>query len=166
MMKLFTLLFSSLLGLLVAAQNDDNTQKQVTILAGGQGYAYHGCYTETTDLFVNTTSRRALDGGSNSVQPDIMTVEKCWEFCGKGSYKYAGLEYSRECWCSQTLSTLSTKVSDKECDLPCDGNSTQSCGGSLKLTLYITSAAASLAGDLSLLVTFGAVGMMVFDSVF
>lgn len=94
-MKLFTLLFSSLLGLLVAAQNDDNTQKQVTILAGGQGYAYHGCYTETTDLFVNTTSRRALDGGSNSVQPDIMTVEKCWEFCGKGSYKYAGLEYSR-----------------------------------------------------------------------
>ncbi|KAK0673252.1 WSC domain-containing protein [Cercophora samala] len=162
-MKLLITLLLSVLGGLVAAQAQ---KEEVAILPGGQGYTYHGCYTETTNI-ANTTSRRALDGGSNSVQPDLMTVEKCWDFCAKGTYKFAGLEYSRECWCSQTLSTLANKLADKECDLPCDGNTTQSCGGSLKLTVYITSAAAAanLASSFSLFITLGLISVLVSGSV-
>ncbi|KAK4176316.1 WSC domain-containing protein [Triangularia setosa] len=170
-MKFLILLLLSVLGLVAAQQSDNNNnntdKKAVAIHPGGQGYTYHGCFTETTNI-ANTTGRRALDGGINDVRPDTMTVEKCWEFCGRGgsSYKFAGLEYSRECWCSQSLSGLSSKVADSECDLPCDGNSTQACGGSLKLTVYIAGAAAHLAGRSSLLASLAVVVIMVFGSVF
>ncbi|KAK0729160.1 WSC domain-containing protein [Apiosordaria backusii] len=175
-MKLLILLLLSILGLVVTAQDTTTTtttnkqQNGLVIQTGAQGYTYHGCYTETTNI-ANTTGKRALDGGINSVQPDNMTVQKCWEFCGgKGSsgqtYKFAGLEYARECWCAQSLSGLSSKVADSECDLPCDGNSTQACGGNLKLTVYIASAAANLAARFSFVASLGVIGVMVFGSVF
>ena len=41
----------------------------------------------------------------------------------------------RECWCAQSLSSLSVKLADSACNLPCEGNTTQACGGSLKLTV-------------------------------
>lgn len=47
------------------------------------------------------------------------------------------LTQHRECWCAQTLSSLSEKVPDSECNLPCEGNTTQACGGNLKLTVSI-----------------------------
>ncbi|KAK4205305.1 WSC domain-containing protein, partial [Triangularia verruculosa] len=138
-----------------------NPKNPIVIHAGTHGYLYHGCYTETTNI-ANSTNKRALDGGTNTVLPDTMTVEKCLGFCNK--YKFAGLEYSRECWCAQGLSGLSSKVDDKECDTPCDGNSTQACGGALRLTVYITSAAAL--EKVPLLLSLGVVGVTVLGSVF
>lgn len=41
----------------------------------------------------------------------------------------------RECWCAQSLSSMSEKFPDSACNLPCEGNTTQACGGSLKLTV-------------------------------
>lgn len=41
----------------------------------------------------------------------------------------------RECWCAQQLLSISPKLDDKECNLPCDGDQTQICGGALKLTV-------------------------------
>ncbi|KAK4111834.1 WSC-domain-containing protein [Canariomyces notabilis] len=117
----------------------------------GSGYTYHGCYNETTGL-PGTSGSRALYGGTNAVRPGQMTVEGCWEICRTGAgdsnggtsgkFKYAGLEYARECWCAQSLSSLSAKLPDSECNLPCEGNTTQACGGMLKLTVYIASSAA------------------------
>ncbi|KAK3984154.1 hypothetical protein QBC44DRAFT_253537, partial [Cladorrhinum sp. PSN332] len=61
-------------------------------------YSYLGCYNETTNL-PNTSGERALYGGINLVAPDVLTVEKCWDFCATNNtaieYKYAGLEYAR-----------------------------------------------------------------------
>lgn len=85
-----------------------------------------------------------------------MTVPLCLEFCASNGtqYQYAGLEWSRyvpisnqrtaslihwigrECWCSPYLSSLSTKLDDDECKNPCEGNSSQVCGGPLKLSVY------------------------------
>ncbi|KAL1884282.1 hypothetical protein VTK73DRAFT_3266 [Phialemonium thermophilum] len=109
-------------------------------------YAYLGCYNETTGI-ADSSGARALDGGINEVLPGNMTVRDCLTFCGDGStqYKYAGLEYSRECWCAQRLSDLSTKFPDNVCNLGCDGNQTQACGGNLKLTIYMLSAAPPVA---------------------
>lgn len=45
--------------------------------------------------------------------------------------------FDRECWCAQSLSSLSKKVDDSECNLPCEGNKNQVCGGNLKLTVSI-----------------------------
>lgn len=57
--------------------------------------------------------------------------------------QYAGLEYSRECWCAPYLNTLSEPLDASACDYACEGNTTERCGGSLALSLYnLTDAAA------------------------
>jgi len=43
---------------------------------------------------------------------------------------------NRECWCAPYLSSLSTEVPVEECNLACAGNSSEMCGGALRLSLY------------------------------
>ncbi|EAA34781.3 WSC-domain-containing protein [Neurospora crassa] len=113
-----------------------------TIAAGTDGYKYIGCYNETTAGLSGTggSGTRALYGGINEVLPGVMTVEKCLGFCKGGlekkGYRFAGLEYSRECWCASQLFSLSSKVADAECNLSCDGDASQVCGGSLRISVY------------------------------
>ncbi|KAL2123238.1 hypothetical protein VTJ04DRAFT_3693 [Mycothermus thermophilus] len=126
-------------------------QPQLTIFNDpSTGYVYHGCWNETTGI-PNTTQQRALYGGKVEIKPDEMTVQRCLEFCSTGAadaqggssgkYKYAGLEYARECWCGTTLNGLSVQLKDEDCDLPCEGDQTQRCGGSWKLTVYVLNSA-------------------------
>ncbi|GAB1310911.1 WSC domain-containing protein [Madurella fahalii] len=146
------LLLPFLLPAQALAQSATDTPPVAIYHSPGSGYIYHGCYNETTDL-PGTAGNRALYGGTNLVEPDGMTVERCWEFCRtgagdssggrSGTFRYAGLEYARECWCAQSLSSLSEKLPDSACDLPCEGNTTQVCGGNMKLTVYVTGAAAA-----------------------
>ncbi|KAL2127249.1 hypothetical protein VTI74DRAFT_11048 [Chaetomium olivicolor] len=141
----------------------------LTIFTPRSGYTYQGCYNETTGL-PNTTGARALGGGTNLVRPGNMTVEMCLDFCktgagdasgGKtGSFKYAGLEYARECWCAQTLSSMSDKFPDSACNLPCEGNTTQACGGNLKITVYMAGAAAARVTWTAGLVAVGAISLV------
>ncbi|KAI1828473.1 WSC domain-containing protein [Xylaria intraflava] len=102
-------------------------------------YTYAGCWNETTDL-PGTTGLRALDG-INKVLLGTMTVQKCLDFCAHsdgahGAHRLAGLEYSRECWCADKLNSLSVRLTDDSCDMPCDGANTTACGGALRLSLY------------------------------
>ena len=105
----------------------------------GSKYTYLGCYNETTSV-QGAGGVRALDGGQNEVKEGEMTVPLCLAFCSSGStqYAYAGLEFSRECWCAQHISGASAKLDDGECDTACDGNRTTVCGGSLKLSVSYT----------------------------
>ena len=41
-----------------------------------------------------------------------------------------------ECYCAPSLSAVSAKLPDSSCDLACEGNSSQVCGGSLALSVY------------------------------
>jgi hypothetical protein len=83
----------------------ETSQQQVAVhTSPSSGYAYYGCYNETTDL-PDTAGVRALNGGTSLVRAGAMTADMCWEFCrtgagdssgGKGgSFKFAGLEYAR-----------------------------------------------------------------------
>ncbi|CAL8579095.1 hypothetical protein XPA_004854 [Xanthoria parietina] len=102
------------------------------VVPGTSTHTYLGCYNETTGD-ASTGNRRALaDGTMNAT--DTMTVQRCLKFCGDKSY--AGLEYGRECWCALSLNPLSQKLPDSQCNLGCKGNATQTCGGSLTLTMY------------------------------
>ncbi|ATY58354.1 Carbohydrate-binding WSC [Cordyceps militaris CM01] len=105
-------------------------------------YAYYGCYNETT-LAEGSAGTRALAGGSSLVQPDNMTVPACLRFCHDGDtkYRYAGVEWSRECWCAQNIAGIAQKLDDAECNFACAGNKTQACGGHLKLNVYRMSGA-------------------------
>ncbi|KAB5536524.1 WSC domain-containing protein [Coniochaeta sp. 2T2.1] len=110
-------------------------------------YVYLGCYNETTSV-EGTGGARALDGGINEVKDGAMTVDMCLSFCGGGGsstqYRYAGLEFSRECWCAQHISGASARLDDGECDTTCDGNGTTVCGGSLKISVYEVSSSAAI----------------------
>ncbi|EWG37597.1 hypothetical protein FVEG_14786 [Fusarium verticillioides 7600] len=100
-------------------------------------YKYHGCYNETMQI-QDSAQERALIGGSHLVMAGKMTVPICLEFCASNGtqYQYAGLEWSRECWCALYLSSLSVRLDDGECENSCEGNSSQVCGGTLKLSVY------------------------------
>ncbi|KAI0914709.1 WSC domain-containing protein [Ustulina deusta] len=105
-------------------------------------YTYIGCWNETFGL-PGTNGMRALDG-VDQVLPGDMTVERCLDFCARNTpthpFRLAGLEFSRECWCGDTLNALSVLLPDDACDTPCDGANTTACGGALRLTLYNSTA--------------------------
>ncbi|RYO81817.1 hypothetical protein DL766_010081 [Monosporascus sp. MC13-8B] len=110
----------------------------VTIFNSSDTYHYHGCWDETTEL-ANTTRLRALDGGIHMQLPETMTVPLCLDYCAKSTstrYQYAGLEYSRECWCANELNSLSVRLPDEQCNTTCDGDAAMACGGALKLSVY------------------------------
>ncbi|PTD13501.1 hypothetical protein FCULG_00003719 [Fusarium culmorum] len=122
----------------IASQDSSNTTaSNPTIYQGSYDYKYHGCYNETTQI-QDSAEDRALADGTHLVKAGKMTVPMCLDFCTSNGtqYKYAGLEWSRECWCSPYLSSLSAKLSDDDCENPCEGNSSQICGGPLRLSVY------------------------------
>ncbi|GKT41139.1 WSC domain-containing protein [Colletotrichum spaethianum] len=89
----------------------------------------HGCYTEGEGV-------RALP--ARMYANDSLTLEVCGAFC-QGT-KYFGTEYGRECWCGDEFGTGSIlAVNQKDCSFPCGGDSTQFCGGSNRLNVYMYS---------------------------
>ncbi|KAF9880027.1 hypothetical protein CkaCkLH20_02838 [Colletotrichum karsti] len=129
---LSTLLLLAFLSPLASAQ-------ALSIYKDSDKYKYQGCFNETNEI-ENTGKLRALSDGASKAFNGNMTVPMCLSFCSSGTdtdYKYAGVEYSRECWCSQKLSSLATKLDDAACDTPCDGNKEVACGGALKLGVYM-----------------------------
>ncbi|KAL6919863.1 hypothetical protein FSST1_003889 [Fusarium sambucinum] len=122
----------------VTSQDSSSTNTpQPRIYRGSDDYKYFGCYNETTQI-QDSAEDRALADGTHLVKAGKMTVPVCLEFCTSNGtqYKYAGLEWSRECWCSPYLSSLSAKLSDDDCENSCEGNSSQVCGGPLRLSVY------------------------------
>lgn len=149
-------LLAAALALLVATmpQGVVRADASLTIYDSSTMYRYGGCFNETTEIPGSSMTRAMQDGKMEELN-GTMTVESCLDFCGHNgtgtSYKFAGLEYSRECWCGVRLSALAVRLPDSECDTPCDGNKTVACGGSLKLSVYnLTSgsnAAARVGGE-------------------
>lgn len=94
-----------------------------------QSWKYIGCGNDTY--------------GANALPTKIadtkdMTVETCIKQCSGGGYKYAGLEYSSQCFCGNSLPQSATPMTDSigDCHMPCSGNSSETCGDSAKLSLY------------------------------
>ena len=69
-----------------------------------------------------------------------MTNAKCMAFCSNAGYKYAGTEWSRECWCANsyaaTRQPATTIASVHNCNFPCSGATNEFCGGDAWLSLY------------------------------
>lgn len=64
-----------------------------------------------------------------------MTIGWCLTQCRYMDMKFAGLQYSDECWCGLTYGYYG-KLQDEECNYPCAGNNTQICGGVGKNSIY------------------------------
>ncbi|KAK7923912.1 WSC domain-containing protein [Apiospora marii] len=127
--------------MMLALYSSTAVASDLAIFNGSSKYVYGGCFSETQGL--NGSTSRTLKDQSD-VKPDSMTVPMCLDFCDK--YKFAGLEWSRECWCGNEINLRSTKRNDSDCDMACPANKNMSCGGNLRLSIYnstVTSSASS-----------------------
>jgi hypothetical protein len=88
-------------------------------------FSYNSCFTEATD-------GRALT--AFALADNSVTLQTCAGNCTQ--YKYFGVEYSRECYCGNSLSAASVIATDGRCSMTCSGNSSEICGGPNGLTLY------------------------------
>lgn len=63
----------------------------------------------------------------------------CNYSCAFHGFIYAGLQFGQECWCGNTLDTAGgagAALPSSSCNVACDGDSTEICGGSWAITLY------------------------------
>jgi hypothetical protein len=94
-----------------------------------RGWYYEGCYTD------------GVNGRTLSIGTAIagaMTNAKCQDACRSSGYVLAGTEYSGECYCDNQIRSGGGLAPDGEvqCNMICNGNQTETCGGSNRLTLF------------------------------
>jgi hypothetical protein len=71
-------------------------------------YTYLHCHSDNTTI---RTLQSAYIGAAD------MTIENCAVYCT--GYTYFGVEYSQECYCSNTLTFGSYIATDGRCDMHC-----------------------------------------------
>lgn len=101
--------------------------KSPAIVPNVDNYYSQGCYTEGVN-------ERALAG--SAIAASNMTVATCINFCKGLGFKYAGNEYSTECYCGASIATTAAKVADSDCNMLCGGDAYAYCGGPGRLNMY------------------------------
>ncbi|THH32096.1 hypothetical protein EUX98_g2099 [Antrodiella citrinella] len=93
------------------------------------GWTNVGCIAEATNARALTSATYTDAVG--------MTLNTCAAFCGSKGFSYAGIEWSQECYCGNSLSNGATTntVPAEQCSNACAGNQYMTCGGPQRLTL-------------------------------
>ncbi|CAI6337783.1 unnamed protein product [Periconia digitata] len=117
-------------------QDPAHAPARPSVNPGVNGYRSLGCYTDdvgtrTLSIGVGTT------GGGQS-----LTVALCISACASGHYSYAGVEYSGQCFCGNVIAGTGAPADASTCDMVCNGNTTEYCGGANRLNLYTARAVA------------------------
>ncbi|KAF2192285.1 copper radical oxidase [Zopfia rhizophila CBS 207.26] len=88
-----------------------------------------GCYTD--NVGARTLTNRQFPAGD-------MTTELCLAACKSAGYVYAGTEYGGECYCGNSFANGGGPAPDGNagCNMACNGNSQEICGGPDRLTVY------------------------------
>jgi len=100
-----------------------------TDLTVSKKWEYAGCGTDSIVA-------RVLTGDHES--NDKMTVETCVDYCSSKGFSVAGLEYSRECYCGNSIGKTGAPVPGVmgNCMMKCVGDSGEYCGGYAAISLY------------------------------
>ena len=109
-----------------ASSSSQSAIPTVHIVPSSGTYNYHGCWTEPG-------GPRALSAAF--FPSNTLTIQGCVAACS--GYKYAGAEYSQECFCADTFTTGSVLAPDADCSMTCAGDQFQYCGGPNRLSVYI-----------------------------
>ncbi|KAL2165179.1 hypothetical protein VTH06DRAFT_475 [Thermothelomyces fergusii] len=96
-----------------------------------ESWEYQGCYTDVPGRTINGASY--ADGAN-------MTNAACTSYCASKGFRYAGTEFSVECFCGNILASGTEKLADSECNMPCSGDAGEPCGAGAKLSLFYSSA--------------------------
>ena len=65
-----------------------------------------------------------------------VTTTGCVSYCDSNGYSIAGTEYGGQCFCGNSLASSSQQLAASSCDMPCEGDASQICGGGLALSVY------------------------------
>ncbi|KAF7903668.1 uncharacterized protein EAF01_006717 [Botrytis porri] len=103
-----------------------------SVLPRADTWSYVGCYSDNVGARTLTTNVATPGGGA------ALTIQICQSTCQKLGYVLAGAEYSGECYCANNIFNGGGLASDGEtgCNMPCNGNASEICGGSARLSLY------------------------------
>lgn len=99
-----------------------------TVLQTLHLWTYRGCYDDDNN--------HRLLNSTGYYGPDNNTVSSCNDFCE--GYRFFGVEYSAQCFCSNSLDTTSETylASDANCNFACCADRTISCGGLGHISVY------------------------------
>ncbi|KAG8752026.1 hypothetical protein FRC14_007434 [Serendipita sp. 396] len=86
-----------------------------------------GCWTDS----VQSRALSTFMGGY-----DDLTPAKCQVLCEQAGFSLAGVEWSRECYCGNTIMGGS-QPSSGICNMACSGDSTQTCGDGGAINIYV-----------------------------
>ncbi|KAL7423189.1 hypothetical protein Q5752_002489 [Cryptotrichosporon argae] len=84
-----------------------------------QGWYSYGCYFDCYNGMERQLPYFAYSDTTN--EPD-----KCIATCIDAGYKYAGLQFGKECWCGSELKGIATAPTD--CNMRCEDGKSH-CGG-------------------------------------
>ncbi|KAI9462093.1 copper radical oxidase-like protein [Boletus coccyginus] len=89
-------------------------------------WSYAACY-------VDNANGRVL---GNELDSSTTTVESCIAYCSSSNFTLAGIEYSTQCFCGNYLVNGAVQALESDCNMACGGNSTETCGGPNRLSVY------------------------------
>ncbi|KAI0641646.1 hypothetical protein C8Q79DRAFT_918971 [Trametes meyenii] len=86
-----------------------------------------GCFNDSVDA-------RVLAVGVNV--PGPFTVEGCTTACQDANFPLAGVEFAGQCFCDTQIENGGAPTPPGDCNMACNGNSTELCGGPNRLNVY------------------------------
>ncbi|XP_071485931.1 uncharacterized protein [Diadema antillarum] len=74
---------------------------------------------------------------------NMMSPQRCIDFCLEGGHALAAVEYGSECYCGAAGANYERlgRASDRECQMPCQGLVDEVCGGVNTMAVFKTSTA-------------------------
>jgi len=93
------------------------------------GWSSLGCYTDSWP------GARTLVGSSYTLNNMASTTD-CIFTCLQGNFRFAGVEYGNECYCSNTVASTGTPALGSDCSTPCAGSPQNNCGGGWRLDIH------------------------------
>lgn len=100
------------------------------------GYSRVGCYQDGSPASVRLSYRDAVDNGMvPGWNNQKMTPDRCFQFCrDKSVARFFLIAHGVDCYCAEYYDDIST--GGGTCDNPCEGDTTQMCGGKVKASAF------------------------------
>ena len=102
-------------------------------MATGSDGAYLGCFVDSGNRDLRV--KEFVENG--------MSVEVCGGLCREQGARYFGLEEGRVCLCGNSYGRYGPAPT-KDCNVPCPGNSSETCGAQWRSSVYRVAAAPAL----------------------
>jgi hypothetical protein len=112
----------------------NNTVTGPIVNPGPPGWKSLGCYNDSVG------TRTLLDNPQTPGGTANLSIALCTQACGAGGYNISGAEYGGECYCGTSFSNYGAPALDGSagCNMVCNGNSSEYCGGPNRLNVYAT----------------------------